>query len=260
MSNFDFARFGLKLYGSSSGVGTDAIHYDNKGLGPLIVFEGAVLESKVSSISPISDFASIPVDPPVLGIPIKKEEGLKVGLSSPVIEFEKDIAQFCCPGEKNAMMVFWNCLSASEKEGFVHGLRFTKKKYNSSSDVENSIEDSIDNVKKISSVSQRNDLLLNWKDLSNKKKEKVFHKLCTSKIKKQVEANFGKNRIPFNSFLTLFPSSIEMKRSSGFEASIGLEKVGETVVSLLPEGVPIIEDNEPVVVDLEKKLLYAAFS
>lgn len=34
------------------------------------------------------------------------------------------------------MMVFWNCLSASEKEGFVHGLRFMKKKYNSGSDAE----------------------------------------------------------------------------------------------------------------------------
>nr|KAJ0228331.1 hypothetical protein LSAT_V11C100000060 [Lactuca sativa] len=111
-------------------------------------------------------------------------------------------------------MTFWNCLSASEKEGFVHGLRFTKKKYDRGNDADNSIEDSIDSMKKISSVSQRNELLLNWKDLSNKKKEKVFHKLCTSKIKKKVEANFGKNRIPFKPSSSLFPSSVDMKKTS----------------------------------------------
>ncbi|CAH1428817.1 unnamed protein product [Lactuca virosa] len=154
--------------------------------------------SNVPYSSIIADFAGPSVVSPVLGNPIKKEDGLNVGLTSPVIEFEKVIAQFCCPGEKNAMMVFWNCLSASEKEGFVHGLRFTKKKYNSGSDAENSIEDSIDNIKKISSVSQRNELLLN------------------------LEAS--------------------QQQEEG--------EVGETVVSLLPEGIPVSEDNEPVAVDL----------
>ncbi|CAI9274222.1 unnamed protein product [Lactuca saligna] len=182
--------------------------------------------------------------------PIKKEEDSIDGLSQPVIEFEKDIAQFCGPGEKNAMMAFWNG-SASEKEGFVHGLRFTKKKYNSSIEADDDIVDSIDDVKKISLVSQRNEVLLNWKDLTNKKKEKKFHKLCTSKVKKQVEANFGKNRIPIKPSSSLFPSSVSMKKSSDFEASDGLQKVGETVSNLLPEGVPNLNLNEPVIVDLQ---------
>ncbi|CAI9283424.1 unnamed protein product [Lactuca saligna] len=182
---------------------------------------------------------------------IKEEEDSIDGLSQPVIEFEKDIAQFCGPREKNAMMVFWNGLSVSEKEGFVHGLRFTKKKYNSGIEADDDMVDSIDDVKKISMVSQRNEVLLNWKDLTDKKKEKIIQKLCTSKVKKQVEANFRKNRIPIKPSSSLFPSSVSMKKSSDFEASDGLQKVGETVSNLFLEGVPNLNLNEPVIVDLQ---------
>lgn len=93
---------------------------------------------------------------------------------------------------------------------------------------------------------------MNWKDLSNKKKEKVFHKLCTSKIRKQVEANFGKNRIPLKPSSTLFLVAVDMKKSTELEASDGLQKVGETVINLLPEGVPVSDTNDPVIVDLQK--------
>ncbi|CAI9288726.1 unnamed protein product [Lactuca saligna] len=154
-------------------------------------------------------------------------------------------------GEKEAMMVFWNGLTLSEKEGFVHGLRFIKKKYNKEGEFDSSYDDSIDNVKKLSSVSQRNDILMNWKDLNQKKKEKVIHKLCTSKIKKQVEANLRKNQVPFKPSASLFPAVIDMKKTSDFEASDGLQKVGETVLNLIPEGVPISNNNSPVIVDLQ---------
>lgn len=42
-----------------------------------------------------------------------------------------------------------------------------------------------------------------------------------------------------------------MKKSSKFEASDGLQKVGETVTHLLPVGVLVSENNDPVVVDLQ---------
>ncbi|CAI9261239.1 unnamed protein product [Lactuca saligna] len=235
-----------------SGGGKEAIPIAIKSSDSPIVKEGEVLGSKASSINLSDDVAASSVVTPSISTSIKMEKRSFGDLVSLVHEFEKDITQFCSLGEKNSMLVFWNSLSASEKEGFVHGLRFTKRKYNNGNDSENSFEESIDNVKKLSSVSHRNDLLLRWKDLSNKK-EMVFHKLCTSKVKKQVEANFGKNRIPFNSSSSLFPVSIEMKRSSELEASVGLKKVGDTIARVLPEGVPISEDNEPVIVNLEKK-------
>ncbi|CAI9264419.1 unnamed protein product [Lactuca saligna] len=149
------------------------------------------------------------------------------------------------------MMVFWNGLTLSEKEGFVHGLRFIKKKYNKEGEFDSSFDDSIDNVKKLSSVSQRNDILMNWKELNQKKKEKVIHKLCTSKIKKQVEASLGKNRVSFKPSASLFPAVIDMKKTSDLEASDGLQKVGETVLNLIPEGVPISNNNRPVIVDIQ---------
>ncbi|CAI9274210.1 unnamed protein product [Lactuca saligna] len=184
-------------------------------------------------------------------ITIKKEEVSMEDSSSPVFEFEKDITQFCSPGEKEAMMVFWNGLTLSEKEGFVHGLRFIKKKYNKEGEFDSSLDDSIDNVKKLSSVSQRNDILMNWKELNQKKKEKVIHKLCTSKIRKQVEANLGKNRVLFKTSASLFPAAIGMKKTTEFEASDGLQKVGETVLNLIPEGIPISNNNNPVIIDLQ---------
>ncbi|KAL7586020.1 hypothetical protein Lser_V15G46368 [Lactuca serriola] len=173
-------------------------------------------------------------------------------LSQSVVEFEKDIVQLCSPGEKNSMIAFWNGLSVKEKEGFVHGLRFTKKKYNNGIETDDDKMDAIDDVKKISLVSQRNEILMNWKDLSDKKKGKIIHKLCTSKVKKMAEANFGKNRIPIKSSCSLFPSSVSMKISSEFEASDGLQKVGETVIKLFPEGDPKLNLNEPVSVDLQE--------
>ncbi|CAI9274215.1 unnamed protein product [Lactuca saligna] len=91
-------------------------------------------------------------------------------LSQSVVEFEKDIAQLCSPGEKNYMIAFWNGLSVKEKERFVHGLRFTKKKYNNGIEADEDKMDAIDDVKKISLVSQRNEILMNWKDLSDKEK------------------------------------------------------------------------------------------
>ncbi|CAI9274216.1 unnamed protein product [Lactuca saligna] len=66
------------------------------------------------------------------------------------------------------------------------------------------------------------------------------------------EANFGKNRIPIKSSCSLFPSSVSMKISSEFEASDGLQKVGETVIKLFPEGDPKLNLNEPVSVDLQE--------
>ncbi|CAI9274214.1 unnamed protein product [Lactuca saligna] len=174
--------------------------------------------SEVDAMAPL-------MAPLVNYITIKKEEVSIEDSSSPVFEFEKDITQFCIPGEKEAMMVFWNGLTLSEKEGFVHGLRFIKKKYNKEGEFDSSFDDSIDNVKKLSSVSQRNDILMNWKELNQKKKEKVIHKLCTSKIKKQ--------------------------KTSDLEASDGLQKVGETVLNLISEGVPISNNNRPVIVDIQ---------
>ncbi|CAI9288728.1 unnamed protein product, partial [Lactuca saligna] len=147
---------------------------------------------------------------------------------------------------------FWNGLSVNEKEGFVHGLRFTKKKYNNGIEADEDKVDAIDDVKKISLVSQRNEMLLNWKDLPDKKKEKIIRKLCTSKVKKLAEANFGKNRIPIKTSSSLFPSSVNMKISSELEASNGLQKVGETVIKLFPEGDPKLNLNEPVSVDLQE--------
>ncbi|KAL7586017.1 hypothetical protein Lser_V15G46367 [Lactuca serriola] len=183
---------------------------------------------------------------------IKEEMDSVDVLSHPVAEFEKDIAQFCGIGEKNAMMAFWNGLSVNEKEGFVHGLRFTKKKYNNEIEAEEDKVNAIDDVKKISLVSQRNEMLLNWKDLPDKKKEKIIRKLCTSKVKKLAEANFGKNRIPIKTSSSLFPSSVNMKISSELEASDGLQKVGETVIKLFPEGDPKLNLIEPVSVDLQE--------
>ncbi|CAI9265117.1 unnamed protein product [Lactuca saligna] len=85
-------------------------------------------------------------------IPIKKEEGLIEGLSTPVREFENDIALFCSHGEKDVMLCFWNGLTTNEKEGFVHGLRFTKKKYNHEGESDSAFDDSIDNIRKLSSA------------------------------------------------------------------------------------------------------------
>lgn len=235
----------IEIKGMDAGIVGSAI-------GSSSVNVGSSIELKLSSNSVIANVAGASMVSPDMSIPITKVEGVVSSLSPAVIEFENDIMKFCKPGEKIPMMVFWNSLTNHEKEGFVHGLRFTKKKYNSGNESDYSAEDSIDNIKKLSSVSQRNDLLLNWKDLSPEKKEKVFHKLCTSKIKKKVEANFGKNRIPFNSSSSLLPNPIVMKRSSEVEASVGLKKVGETVVSLLPEGVPVSDDNDPIVVELGK--------
>lgn len=53
--------------------------------------------SKVANIPPNFNFTSIPMVSPVLSNSIKMEEGLIDGVSSPVIEFDKDITQFCCP-------------------------------------------------------------------------------------------------------------------------------------------------------------------
>nr|KAJ0225528.1 hypothetical protein LSAT_V11C100000020 [Lactuca sativa] len=212
--------------------------------------EGTVIENSSNSSDVNFDAASMA--PLTNCNPIKMEDGMIEGLSSPVHEFEKDIELFCSPGEKDAMLCFWNGLSSNEKEGFVHGLRFIKKKYNKEGEYDSEFDDSIDNIRKISSVSQRNDILMNWKDLNQKKKEKVFHKLCTSKIKKQVEANFGKNRVPFKPSSSLFPAAIDMKKHSDLEASDGLQKVGETVLEIIPEGVPVLSSNETVVVDLQK--------
>nr|KAJ0209365.1 hypothetical protein LSAT_V11C400156980 [Lactuca sativa] len=205
-----------------------------------------------SSIASSTILNASSMAPMINSNPVKKEEGHIGGLSSPVREFEKDIALFCSPGEKDAMMIFWNGLSDNEKEGFVHGLSFTKKKYGNEGEPKFSTDDSIDCIKKLSSVSQRNEFLMNWKNLNHKKKEKVFHKLCTSKIKKQVEANFGKNHIPFKPSSVLFPVAIDMKKTTELEASNGLQKVGETVIKLLPEGVPISNSNDLVIVDLQK--------
>ncbi|CAI9264420.1 unnamed protein product [Lactuca saligna] len=249
--NSENSKLDSMVLDSSSVVKNEVIQSNCLNLSSQIAPDVAVLKNYVSPCSIKIDCAFPSIILHVSINSIKKEEESIDGLSQPVIEFEKDIAQFCGPGEKNAMMAFWNGLSINEKEGFVHGLRFTKKKYNSGIDADDDIVDSIDDVKKISLVSQRNEMLLNWKDLTNKKKEKFFHKLCTSKVKKQVEANFGKNRIPFKPSSSLFPSSVNMKKSSDFEASDGFPKVGETVSNLFPEGVPNLNLNEPVIVDLQ---------
>nr|KAJ0214120.1 hypothetical protein LSAT_V11C400228590 [Lactuca sativa] len=207
----------MKLSDSSIEVRTEVFQADNMGIGSIIGGDSEQVGSKAAIISPNFNFTSIPVISPVLSNSIKMEDGLIDEVSSSVIEFEKDIAQFCCPREKNAMMTFWNCLSASEKEGFVHGLRFTKKKYDSGKDADNSIEDPIDSMKKTAS---------------------------------KVEANFGKNQIPFKPSSSLFPSSVDMKKTSDLEASDGLQKIGETVINLMPEGVPNQNLNELVIVDL----------
>ncbi|CAI9261135.1 unnamed protein product [Lactuca saligna] len=206
---------------------------------------------KPSSDSEVDAMAPL-MTPLVNYITVKKEEVSTEDLSSPVLEFEKDITQFCSPGEKEAMMVFWNSLTLNEKEGFVHGLRFIKKKYNKEGEFDSSFDESIDNVKKLSSVSHRNDILMKWKELNQKKKEKVIHKLCTSKIKKQVEANIGKNRVPLKSSASLFPVAVDMKKTSDLEASDGLQKVGETLLNFIPDGIPISNNNNPVIVDLQE--------
>nr|KAJ0197829.1 hypothetical protein LSAT_V11C700342400 [Lactuca sativa] len=250
VSNLDTPKMDKKLSDSPSNVGNEDIQIDSKDLNSSIESDDAELKLFVSPSPVKSDCDVSPMNFPGFFNSVKMEEGVMNVLSSPVLEFEKDIAQHCSLGEKNAMMTFWNCLTVNEKEGFVHGLRFTKKKYNSGNEPEGSIVDSIDDVKRISLVSQRNELLLNWKDLSSKKKEKVFHKLCTSKMKKKVEPNFGKNRIPIKPSSTLFPAAITMKKSSEYEASDGLQKVGETVINLFPEGDPNLNLDEPVTVDL----------
>ncbi|CAI9274209.1 unnamed protein product [Lactuca saligna] len=167
--------------------------------------------SEVDAMAPL-------MTPLVNYITIKKEEVSIEDLSSPVLEFEKDITQFCSPGEKEAMMVFWNGLTLNEKEGFVHGLRFIKKKYNKEGEFDSSFDDSIDNVKKLSSV----------------------------------EANLGKNRVPFKSTASLFPVAVDMKKTSDLEASDGLQKVGETLLNFILEGVPISNNNTPMIVDLQE--------
>nr|KAJ0226858.1 hypothetical protein LSAT_V11C100000010 [Lactuca sativa] len=226
---------------------SEAISHDPKTLTGISMLDSPNLDKTLSD-----SVSNSPMAPSISCVPIKKKEESIEDLSSPVREFENDIANLCSPGEKDAMLIFWNGLTTSEKEGFVHGLRFTKKKYNSEGESDSAFDDSIDSIRKLSSVSQRNDILMNWKDLNDKKKEKVFHKLCTSKIKKQVEANFKKNRVPFKSSSSLFPVSIDMKKTSDLEASDGLHKIGETVLNLIPEGVPVSSTNEQVVVDLHQ--------
>ncbi|CAI9299947.1 unnamed protein product [Lactuca saligna] len=163
---------------------------DNGGIGIENPSNASVVNFFAPSMAPLINYP-----------PIKKEEESIEGLSSPVREFENDITQLCSPGEKDAMMLFWNGLSTNEKEGFVHGLRFIKKKYNNEGEIDSSFDDSIDKIRKLSSVSQRNDILMNWKDLNQKQKEK---------------------------------------------------KVGETVLNIIPEGVPVSNCKEPVIVDLQK--------
>lgn len=80
----------------------------------------------------------------------------------------------------------------------------------------------------------------------------MFHKLYTSKVRKQVEANFGKAHIPLKPSSSLFHVAIDMKKTSDLEASDGLQKVCETFLNLISEGVPVSNYNEPVVVDLQK--------
>lgn len=166
VSNPDNDRSGSKLSDSSSGEGIGAMLSDNKEPIEDGLIDFAKIGSESSSSHSVADFNGSYVFPISNSQSIKKEDGSISDLSSPVLEFEKDIALFCSPGEKNSMMIFWNSLFVKEKEGFVHGLRFTKKKYNVENAQSDAVDDSIDNIKKFSSVSQRNDYLMNWKDLS----------------------------------------------------------------------------------------------